>query len=55
VINIISFRCGRLVKYNWKSISTTLQARLYRSLRIAMEACLASRFGLSPVVLTHYR
>src|SRR5712692_9052776 len=41
-ISVISLRCGILVKYAWKSISTTLQARLYRSSRIAMDACLGS-------------
>ena len=46
MISFISLRCGMLVKYDLKSISTTPQARLYRSSRIAMDACLASRFGL---------
>ena len=45
-ISVMSLRCGMLVKYDLKSISTTLQARLYRSARIARDACLASRFGL---------
>ena len=46
VISFMSLRCGMLVKYDLKSTSTTPQARWYRSSRIAMDACLASRFGL---------
>jgi hypothetical protein len=46
VISQTSLRCGMLLQYDVKSLSTTPQARLYRSSRIATDACLASRFGL---------
>ena len=48
VTSLTSVRCGMLLKDDWQSSSTTPQARVYRSSRIATAACWASRFGLSP-------